>query len=621
MKRCYFAPVAGIIRENFQEGCFDSRSEFAETLFESYLNGSEKTFDISLTNKWMRGTAKLSPDLCGYYRNSQTHREDLAVTLEDAIFPSLSDVAMVVRKVHELLIGDDTVSGEKKRELCASYPFETNAKKAAFLADVIIFAMNRPFEPSVKSGIRQPVSEGCFPNLPVPNPCPHFCGRDDEIADLRKELLEKKKVFLCGVPGIGKSELAKAYAKAHKSDYANILYLPCADSLKGAVARQTSVDDLPYESEEGRFQKHDAFLRTLKSDSLLIIDNCNSVARDRFLPDLLQYPCRILITTRCNPPERNRFLLKEFRKDEDLFKLASCFYSDIEKDRPLVMDMIEDVHRHTVAVELAAKLMDKGLSQPDATLFGFQMKGTASSRTDRLVMVKDGRIREASYFEHIRELFSLSELTPSEREIMRCMTLVPMYGISARLFGEILRMRDANELWGLTERGYLQSEPGNKISLYPVMREVAAFELPPGVKKCEPFLRGIRREMGRTGFDDWDVLFETAENIAEFAVNDDGEILCSFLWETFRRMEEREYVSGMAHLLSFLKRLANEETVPNPSELDWIMKKAEQYEKRFEHEMSSNWKFYHILHLMRAWVRPDSSFDQKSSLKFLRTCH
>ena len=44
LKRCYFAPVAGIIRENFQEGCFDSRSEFAETLFESYLNGSEKTF-------------------------------------------------------------------------------------------------------------------------------------------------------------------------------------------------------------------------------------------------------------------------------------------------------------------------------------------------------------------------------------------------------------------------------------------------------------------------------------------------------------------------------------------------------------------------------------------------
>ena len=59
----------------------------------------------------------------------------------------------------------------------------------------------------------------------VPKPCRHFIGRDKELEELYTMLEENRHVFLCGIAGIGKSELAKAYAKRYIKQYTNILYV------------------------------------------------------------------------------------------------------------------------------------------------------------------------------------------------------------------------------------------------------------------------------------------------------------------------------------------------------------------------------------------------------------
>ena len=55
----------------------------------------------------------------------------------------------------------------------------------------------------------------------VPKPCRHFIGRDKELEELYTMLEENRHVFLCGIAGIGKSELAKAYAKRYIKQYTN----------------------------------------------------------------------------------------------------------------------------------------------------------------------------------------------------------------------------------------------------------------------------------------------------------------------------------------------------------------------------------------------------------------
>ena len=222
MQNLYYFVAVRTLQNYIMEGSFDNQVEFLEALFESYSRETGKVFDSSLANKWIKGTAKLSPDICRFYRR-QKHRQDLIVTLEDIILPSFYDSAMAVRKVYELLIRDVTISEEKKCELCSSYSTESPRDMAVFLADVLVFAMGRPAENRKKAETEWSARmEGYFVNAKVPDPCPHFCGREQEIEELRQELNSRGNVFVQGLPGIGKSELAKAYAHTYRDAYTNM---------------------------------------------------------------------------------------------------------------------------------------------------------------------------------------------------------------------------------------------------------------------------------------------------------------------------------------------------------------------------------------------------------------
>ncbi len=117
--------------------------------------------------------------------------------------------------------------------------------------------------------------------------------------------------------------------------------------------------------------RHNRFLRSLKSDTLLIIDNFNVTAtQDSFLSVVLKYRCQILFTTRSKLDEYCTLPLKEIEDMNALLQLASAFYSEADAYRATVEKIIETVHSHTFAVELAAKLLENGISTPDQLLSG-----------------------------------------------------------------------------------------------------------------------------------------------------------------------------------------------------------------------------------------------------------
>ena len=94
------------------------------------------------------------------------------------------------------------------------------------------------------------------------------------------------------------------------------------------------IDDLPESTEQERFQRHNRFLRSLKSDTLLIIDNFNVTAtQDSFLSVVLKYRCQILFTTRSKLDEYCTLPLKEIEDMNALFQLASVFYSEADTYR------------------------------------------------------------------------------------------------------------------------------------------------------------------------------------------------------------------------------------------------------------------------------------------------
>ena len=101
------------------------------------------------------------------------------------------------------------------------------------------------------------------------------------------------------LPGILESELAKDYAKQYGKEYTNVIYVNYPGDLKQTVIDLDFADDMPDESDDARFKRHNRFLRSLREDTLLIVDNFN-VTRDQdaFLDVMLKYRCRIVFTTR-----------------------------------------------------------------------------------------------------------------------------------------------------------------------------------------------------------------------------------------------------------------------------------------------------------------------------------
>ena len=214
MERCDFASIAAIIRADLLDGSFDNQIDFTESLFARYLNETGSYFDMGLVSKWLNGLAKPSANIAQFYNEGKYHKE-LAITIEDVILPCLSDSAMVTQNIHALLVGDASVSENKKAELCKHYPSKSKADEAAFITDVLLFGMTRPFvardirKPSLPpAGSLSPILGDFVTDEGIPKPCRHFCGRDKELAALHTALIENSKVFLHGIPGVGKSEIA-----------------------------------------------------------------------------------------------------------------------------------------------------------------------------------------------------------------------------------------------------------------------------------------------------------------------------------------------------------------------------------------------------------------------------
>ena len=174
--------------------------------------------------------------------------------------------------------------------------------EAVFLTSALCFGMERTFvkrdvntKNLLSAGNLSPAVKDFIYNGGTPKPCRHFCGRDNELVTLHQLLCSHGKVFLQGIAGIGKSELAKVYAKIHSKEYTNILYLSYTGNLKQDISDMDFADDLPDDDNEERFRKHNRFLRTLKEDTLFIIDNFNTTAsQDGLLSVVMKYRCRIL---------------------------------------------------------------------------------------------------------------------------------------------------------------------------------------------------------------------------------------------------------------------------------------------------------------------------------------
>ena len=553
-----------------------SQPDFLYELFEDFMNdpaNEDFSMDNGLVCRWLTGQAKISPKISAYY-SKPNNQKKLAETIHQNLLPLMSDCNMAMQDIYTLFIQDDTISDAKKKNLASLY--KPASSRLLFLAKLISFGMERQFikrdtknQKLIAGGALSPIVLDYIMDSEVPKPCRHFLGRDKELEELHTMLEENLHVFLYGIAGIGKSELAKAYAKQYKKHYTNILYVEYTGDLHQDITDMDFIDDPPESSEQERFQRHNRFLRSLKSDTLLIIDNFNVTAtQDSFLSVVLKYRCQILFTTRSNLNEYCTFQLKEIKDINILFQLTSAFYSEADKSRSTVEKIIETVHYHTFAVKLAAKLLENGISTPNQLLAKLQDEKASLDNEDKIRVIKDGQSSKATYYSHIHTLFSLYVLSRKEQDIMCNLCFLPSTGISARIFAKWLELSTLNEINDLIETGFVQTTTRHTISLHPMIKEIALSETKPSVSSCHILLDSLQKICLMHGIevDYYKKLFQTVGNIIELIEKDDMPKYLLFLENSFPYMDNYNYQKGMKEIIQELKNLLKRKDIGTDSD-------------------------------------------------------
>lgn len=587
-----FSSVITTIRKYISDAHNMNQIDIMYQLFVSFLDSEESQdfdFDNGLVCRWFNGQAKISPRITGYYMDNHK-RNQLAADMHRNVLPLMYDSAMAVQDVYNILVQDTTISDKLKNRLFQNYPCETEMDEAMFLTSALCFGMERTFvkrdtntKNLLSAGNLSPIVKDFVYDSGVPKPCRHFCGRDNELTTLHQSLCDHGKVFLQGIAGIGKSELAKAYAKQHNKEYTNILYLAYIGDLKQDIINMDFADDLPNDDDEERFRKHNRFLRTLKEDTLLIIDNFNVTAtQDSLLSVVMKYRCRILFTTRSRFNNYTFMTLEEISDTEALVGLTGCFYSHAEKYRPILEQIIQTVHSHTLAVEMSARLLETGIMEPMLLLNKLKEEKVGLDATDTIGITKDGKSQKATYYHHIRTLFSLYHLSDTETEVMRSLSLLPVTGISGRLFANWLKLRDMNTVNDLIEKGFVQAMEGHVIALHPMVQEVAVEEIKPSVTSCRTLLDSLQQICLRHGEEVfyYKQLFQTIETIINLIDNDDMPFYLRFVENVFPYMEKFHYVQGMELVLKHLTELLKDDTVGSISDRALLMDYRACFEKK-----------------------------------------
>lgn len=308
-----------------------------------------------------------------------------------------------------------------------------------------------------------------------------FIGRDAEIEDIHARLQKSPVLFLHGIGGIGKSELAKQYAKKYQSEYDTVIFAPFVTDVVSMLAddRYVHINNFCYVNDEKIDEYYERKLRQIKKiikDNekciLLIVDNFDT-AEDTKLTDLLSLGCKVLITSRVDFSDV--YAQKDLEPISNPIAIFNEYYnkplSDAEMD--MVNEIISIVSGHTMTVELLAKQMMASRITPEQMLTKLKSRGVSDSGKEKVRSGKDGTLIMQSTFDHIQTLFDMSGLEESEKYILSNLSLIPHTGISIALFCEWCEIDSFDTINRLSIEGWIRCD-GEKdyISLHPVVGNV-----------------------------------------------------------------------------------------------------------------------------------------------------
>ena len=368
----------------------------------------------------------------------------------------------------------------------------------------------------------------------------HFVGMSDYIEQIDIALENSNHVYIEGVGGIGKTELAKKYADDNSHKFDIIQFVTYDGNLMSTVGRElrfhnydedtyaamymeaiqiAALNDKERDNKivEKLFDDKLRFLREHIERILIIVDNYNVASDDhfsRFIPG--NY--KTIFTSRVEH-KANSVVVSGMSDEHEVLALFSRYYSRGEvksEEVPVILEIGKRVHWHTMTIELLAA----ALSETDDTIESMLMrlKGGitgigAYAEIDKQEFAANER--EQAVSSHVRNLFCMSAILDNENLafIMTNMAIAPYEGLYRSDFYEwVLSERyqgnkdEADkDLSRLKKLRWVQFQfdgvtGKQKLLLHAIISDIANDELKPNSETCYSLIFamvGYAKECGR----------------------------------------------------------------------------------------------------------------------------
>lgn len=322
-------------------------------------------------------------------------------------------------------------------------------------------------------------------------------ARADILARIGEKLAETNYIFLSGMGGIGKSEIAKTFAKEQKEKgiYKTVVFAQLDEKgvnrdIFSAVINDTVfiTDQILRGEKETKEEYYQRKLGAIKqhcgADTLFIIDNYSG--EDEYFDNFTDAEYHIIFTTRKNSD--NSFNTVYVPEIKEKAYLKQIFIENItDKDIALsaansscLDSIIEILQHHTLGVELIARYVD-ATEQPLCDVYNQLKKSNGFVSLDGDVSLGLSQ-KEKTPFEWISGIFSLSELNHKQEytDIMSFMAAMPVTGVAHSVLKKWTTPAHNSALKQLIRRSWVRREAVDNeqiYSLHPLIKEVVSVQL------------------------------------------------------------------------------------------------------------------------------------------------
>lgn len=325
-----------------------------------------------------------------------------------------------------------------------------------------------------------------------------FVGRRFELQKIHDAFKKENchTIFLKGLGGIGKSELAKNYAEKYKNEYDAILFFQYRGSLENDIIREIKIQNCGDTDDI----KEKILQKVLNKNILLIVDNFD-VENDIYLEQLLCYECDFLFTTRMSADEFfsdnaniqtiNVGCLSEKEQISLFEKEYGKPFSDEELD--IVKSILTEIEGYTLLIPLLAKQLKSGRYSLRETVDLLCSSGVKGVSDNVIRHNKDGRIK-ANLYEILRQVLRMSFDNEQDIYILRCMSLLDGIYIKRKRLEALIGDRYADEINELIFQNWINVDGigmDSVLYLHKVISQVCREEFKPSTENCAAFSQAV----------------------------------------------------------------------------------------------------------------------------------